>query len=139
MKNLIVAMIALIAFSNASMAQTTKEKTAKTAKVIVMVNTASWCPACKANGKRVEQQVISNYMQNNNYQIVVNDLSNDDTKAVSKTKCAEAGISGVALNNKGTGVIYFINSQTKEIISQISVTKTSEQIKNAFDSAIKTI
>jgi len=63
MKNLIVAFIALVAFGNVAMSQTTKGKqtqaSAETAKVIVMVNTALWCPACKANGQRVEQNVIS--------------------------------------------------------------------------------
>lgn len=143
MKNLIVAFIALVAFGNVAMSQTTKSKKSQlkteTAKVIVMVNTASWCPACKANGQRVEQNVISQYMKNEKCEIVVNDLSNDETKAASKTKCDNAGITDVASNNKGTGVIYFINSITKEVIAQISVTKTDEEIKKAFEDAISKV
>lgn len=143
MKNLIVAFIALVAFGNVAMSQTTKGKQiqtkAETAKVIVMVNTASWCPACKANGQRVEQNMISQYMKNDKCEIVVNDLSNDETKAASKTKCDKAGITEVASNNKGTGVIYFINSVTKEVIAQISVTKTDEEIKQAFEDAISKV
>jgi len=140
MKNLIVALIALVAFGNVAMSQT-KSKTVKaeTAKVIVMVNTATWCPACKANGKRVEQNVISQYIKNDKCLIVVNDLSNDETKVKSKTECDKAGITEVANNNKGTGVIYFINSVTKEVIAQISVTKTDEEIKKAFDDAISKV
>lgn len=143
MKSLLVALIALVAFGNVAMSQTTKRKQtqakAENAKVIVMVNTASWCPACKANGKRVEQNVISQYIKNDKCEIVVNDLSNDETKAASKTKCDKAGITEVASNNKGTGVIYFINSVTKEIIAQISVTRSDKEIKQAFEDALSKV
>jgi hypothetical protein len=46
------------------------------------------------------------------------------------------GIAGVAKSNNSTGVIYFINSDTKLLISTISVTKTTEEIKQAFDQSL---
>lgn len=140
MKNLILAFVALISFGNATFAQTKDQKTKiETGKIIVMVNTASWCPACKANGQRVEKDVISQYMNNSKCQILVNDLSNDQTKSASKKSCDKAGIAGVASKNNATGVIYFINSTTKKVISQVSVTKTDKEIRQAFDDAIQTI
>lgn len=106
-------------------------------KIIVMVNSASWCPVCQANGSRVEKNVISQYMNNNKYQIVVNDLSNAETVAKSKISCKKAGIEKVAETNTGTGTIYFINNKTKQIVAQISVSKSDEEIKEAFNSSLK--
>lgn len=128
----------LVAFVNVSLGQTKANKVSET-KVIVLVNTASWCTACQANGKRVEQEVISAYMGNNKCQIVVNDLSDEKSKTASNENCSKAGIAKIAKANKATGMVYFINSKTKEIIGQISVIKTTEEIKAAFDKAISTI
>lgn len=140
MKNLILAFVALISFGNVAISQIKdQKKKVETGKVIVMVNTATWCPACKANGQRVEKDVISQYMNNSKCQILVNDLSNDQTKSASKKSCDKAGITEVASKNNATGVIYFINSTTKKVISQVSVTKTDKEIKKAFDDAIQTI
>lgn len=142
MKKLIVAIIAIFAFANVAVSQsneTVKASKTESAKVIAMVNTASWCPACKANGQRVEKDIISQYMTNEKVEILVNDLSNKETKAVSKEKCMKAGVAGIASKNKGTGMIYFINSETKEVISKISVTESNEDIKQAFEKAISKV
>ena len=140
MKNLILAFVALVSFGNVAFSQAKNQKQKAVAtKVIAMVNTAKWCPACQANGKRVEQNVISKYMTNNKCQVVVNDLSDDNTKAASKANCDKAGITSVASSNTSTGVIYFINSSSKKVISQVSVTKTDKEIQKAFDDAIRTI
>lgn len=137
MKNLILSLFALVAFGCATNASDNGAKSPESdKKIVVMVNTAEWCPACKANGPRVEKNVISSYMKNPKCQIVVNNMTDDKTKAASKKDCEKAGITEVASTNKNTGVIYFIDSETKEIISQISVTKSDEEIKKAFDEAL---
>lgn len=137
MKTLLLSILTLVAFGNVSGASDNDSNSGnKEKKVIVMVNTADWCPACKANGPRVEKNIISEYSKNSKCQIVVNNMTDDKTKAASKKDCENAGITDVASANKGTGVIYFIDSETKEIISQISVTKSDEEIKKAFDEAL---
>lgn len=109
----------------------------KKAKIIVMVNTATWCPACAGNGARVEKEVLSSYMKNPKVSIVVNDMSNDETKKTSKASCEKAGITNVSQANIGTGMIYFIDAKTKKVLSQISVTKTTEEINTAFKNVIE--
>ncbi len=122
-----------------SQSTSTTSATNETPKVIVMVNTAKWCPACKANAKRVEENVLANYMKNEQCHIVVNDLSTEETKNASRHECEKAGITEVAANNPATGVIYFISPATKQVVSQISVTKTNEEIIKAFEQALRTI
>lgn len=137
MKNVItsIIMLLIVATSTTNAKNTiTKEKEAK---VIVMVNTATWCPACVGNGARVEKEILSSYMKNPDVSIVVNDLSNDETKKTSKASCEKAGITNIAEANKGTGVIYFVDAKTKKMISQISVTKTTEEINAAFKNVLE--
>lgn len=140
MKKLILSIITFIAFSNVIMAQSTKASTKPDAqKVIAMVTTATWCPTCRANGKRVEENVISNYRRNSKFQIIVNDRSNNETKAISKATYSKAGLTEIAKQNRGTGVIYFINAKTKILISQISLAKSNNEISRAFDYALSAI
>lgn len=137
MKNVIssVLMLLIVVTSTANAKKVIVKE--KEAKIIVMVNTATWCPACAGNGARVEKEVLSSYMKNPKVSIVVNDISNDETKATSKASCEKAGISTVAQANKGTGVIYFIDAKTKTVLSQISVTKSTEEINAAFKNVLE--
>lgn len=140
MKNLIFSFIFLFTLINGSIAQeTSNENLSGNKKLIVLVNTAKWCPVCKANGPRVEENVLSNYQNNENYQILINDLSNPETKKASEIRYSAAGISEVAKSNKATGVIYLINYKSKRLISMISLKKTDEEIINAFDKAFSTL
>lgn len=136
MKNLTGSLIVIITFLMFSGSQVKGLEKTDDKKVIVMVNTAQWCPACKKNGNRVEVDVLSQYRNNPNYQIIINDLSTKETKKASEVVYTVAGIAGVAKSNNSTGVIYFINSDTKLLISTISVTKTTEEIKQAFDQSL---
>lgn len=139
MKNLILLYIFLFSIINVSSAQEgNNENQSGNKKIIVLVNTAKWCPVCKANGPRVEKNVLSKYQENKDYQIVINDLSNKETKKASEQEYIAAGIQEVAKSNKGTGVIYFINNRSKRLISMISIAKTDEEIMNAFDKAFST-
>jgi len=58
---------------------------------------------------------------------------------VSTASCKQAGILKVADNCQTTGVIYFINDKTKEVISQVSIVKTNEEIISAFNEALAKI
>lgn len=111
----------------------------QTEKVIVMVNTATWCPVCAANGPRVKGEVVSQFMSDPGYRIVVNDMSDDASRAASKKVCKAAGIDKFAKLHTSTGTIYFINAKTKVLISKISVTEKNETIAAAFKSALSSI
>jgi hypothetical protein len=106
-------------------------------QLIVILNTAGWCPACQANGERVKTEVISKFASNPSYQIVINDLTDDATKAKSKTSCEKAGVLSFASDNTATGIIYILNAKTKELVSSVSVTKSSEEIAKVLETALK--
>ncbi len=104
-------------------------------QVIALVNKASWCHVCQANGPRVEKDLMLMLMQDKNLQVIVNDLSNDKTQAKAKPMLKKAGLTSFVKKNKGTGMVYFINAKTKQLISSISVAESNEHIMMAYKKA----
>lgn len=120
--------IVLFLFSLGGFAQTNT-------KVIAVVTKADWCPTCKVHGSRVVSEVLPLYNAPQ-VKIIVNDLTDKQTKATSKAVLMSEGIEKATSKSNTTGEITFINATTKKIISKISVAKSNEEIKNAFDEAI---
>ena len=147
MKSIQIILIALTTFSLISCStsnkatQTTSENTTKGTSIeshnaIVVINTATWCGTCQKHGMRVEEEIVSQFISDERYTIVVNNLSTDETKAESKKKLEEAGLPTFAKENNGTGLIYFMNASNKEFISKISVSKSTEAILQEFENAL---
>lgn len=111
--------------------------TKNTTKVFAVINTASWCPACQANGKRVESDIVASYMGNTKIAFIVNNLSGRKTKKASKVKLEEAKIYKSVKKIKSTGLIILINAETKEVIKQLSVTASTDELKKEIAAAIK--
>ena len=109
---------------------------AQHAKVIALVNKASWCPVCQANGPRFEKDVMPMAMANKDVQIVMNVLSDDKTKAASLPMLQKAGIASFARKNTGTGTLYFIDAKSKKLISEVSLAKSDEEIKKVYMAAL---
>ncbi|MEO6849577.1 MAG: hypothetical protein ABI166_03075 [Mucilaginibacter sp.] len=128
MKKLLVATLLFMGIAISGFAQQ--------AKVIALVNKASWCPVCQANGPRFEKDIMPMAMQNKDVQIVMNDLSDDKTKAASLPMLEKAGIASFAKKNKGTGTLYFIDAKSKKLISEVSLAKSDDEIKKVYMAAL---
>ncbi len=103
-------------------------------KVIAVVNEASWCPACQNNGERAHAA----FMENNKdgaIQFVANDLTNDETKAKSAAELKKVGLDKAMAENKGTGVVYFFDADSKKLINKISVAKSNDELAEALTTA----
>ena len=109
---------------------------AQQAKVIALMNKASWCPVCQANGPRFEKDIMPMAMQNKDVQIVMNDLSDEKTKAASLPMLEKAGIASFAKKNTGTGTLYFIGAKSKKLISEVSLAKSDDEIKKVYMAAL---
>lgn len=120
-------MILVLFVSVFSMAQSS-------AKVVAVVNHAEWCPTCVGNGERA--QVV--FMENNQDEaihFIVNDLSTDETKKASADKLKKHGLQDAMKANKSTGVAYFFDAESKELINKVSVAKTNEELAAAMKTA----
>lgn len=128
MKKLLVATLLFMGIAISGYAQQ--------AKIIALVNKASWCPVCQANGPRFEKNIMPMAMQNKDVQIVMNDLSDDKTKAASLPMLEKAGIASFAKKNTGTGTLYFIDAKSKKLISEVSLAKSDDEIKKVYMAAL---
>src|SRR5260221_8113856 len=130
MKKLVLASIILLSAAISSFAQ------GQSPKIIALINKASWCPVCQANGPHFEKDIMPMAMANKDVQIVMNDLSDSQTKATSLPMLKKAGITAFAKKNTGTGTLYFIDAKSKKLISQVSLAESDEEIKKVFMAAL---
>ena len=128
MKKLLVATLLFMGIAISGFAQSVK--------VIALVNKASWCPVCQANGPRFEKDIMPMAMANKDVQIVMNDLSDDKTIAATVPMLKKAGIVSFAKKNTDTGTLYFIDAKSKKLISQVSLAQSDEEIKKVFMAAL---
>lgn len=106
------------------------------AKLIALLNKASWCTVCQANGPRAEKELLPALMQEPNVQFVMNDLSNKQTKKASALLLDKAGLGSFAKENTGTGMLYFVDAKTKMLISSVSIAESNEQIMMTYQAAL---
>lgn len=105
-------------------------------KVIAVINKADWCGTCEKNGERVMTNVFSKYKEPQ-VTLVNNDLTDDKTIAASKEALEKLGVYELVAGEKKTGLVTFIDTKTKKVVGTISLAKSNEEIKEAFDKAIK--
>lgn len=135
MKNLILSFLFL--FSTSFLGATTLN--AEEPSLIIIVNTADWCPTCQKHGPRVEEELLSEIMKDPQYLVVINDLTDEATKSKGQTELSALGLGNFNAENNGTGRIYFVDPKSKELIDRVSVSKDSEKIRKKISKALKKI
>ncbi|MGQ1891053.1 hypothetical protein ACT29H_11495 [Thermophagus sp. OGC60D27] len=103
-------------------------------KVIAVVNHAEWCPTCQHHGERA-QEAFKEGNTDGAIQFVVNNLTNDDTRAQSAQALKDVGLDKAMTKHKGTGVVYLFDAKNKTFIDKVSVAKSNEEIKQALATA----
>ncbi len=104
-------------------------------KILAVVNNADWCHICQENKAKVENDVLPVLESNNEVVIISNNLSNDETKMNSQKELMQNGLKD--FNTKNSGVIYFVDANTHEILSKSSVANSSKKILKEFNKAYK--
>lgn len=130
-KSILVSLTLILLVTVSAMAQTE-------AKVIVVVNKATWCHVCEENGARAMAAFMANNIDKV-FLFVANDLSTDDTKKSSLEEIKKLGLESTVADLKYTGMAYFFNAQTKELIHQVSVAKSDAEIATAMVTAKNTV
>jgi len=127
LKSIFTGMAVMLLVSATAMSQ---------AKVIAVVNHADWCGTCKANGERA-MNAFSENNPDGDIQFVVNDLTNEETKQASAQSLKEHGLYEAMEAKRKTALVYFFDAQSKELINEISVGKSNEEIVSVMDKALK--
>lgn len=130
MKKLLIASLLLLGTVASGLSQ------GRQVKVIALMNKASWCPVCQDHGMHFMKDIAPMVMKNPEVKMVVNDLSNDQTRASSMEMLKQAGIAQFALENDATGRIYFIDARTKKLLSTVSIAQSDKEIIKAYKKAL---
>ncbi len=96
-------------------------------KVIAVINKADWCPVCQSNGEKIMKEVMPMFEQTN-VQFVMNDLTNDATKADSKMKLNEAKVFEAVKKISATGLLVLVDVVSGKVLEKISVAETAEKL-----------
>jgi len=105
-------------------------------KVIAVVNKADWCSTCEKNADRAMAALMESN-KDGAVQFVANDLTNDETKAKCTAELKKVGLDEAVSGFKYTGIVYFFNADSKELISKISVAKSDQELAMALTKATK--
>ncbi len=107
-------------------------------KIIAVVNQADWCSVCKANGQRA----MGAFMENNkdgSISLVVNDVTNAETKKRSATGLSNTGLTKAMEDYKASGVIYFFDAKSKKPITQVTIANSNEEIAYVMGEVKKSV
>jgi thiol:disulfide interchange protein len=96
-------------------------------KVVVIVNKADWCSICKAYGGRTVA-TFTEHNKDNYFQLIVNDVTNSDTKKASKPAIEKVGLVKTHAGTKASGLLTFYDTKTKQVLAQVTVANTEEEI-----------
>ncbi len=131
-RSIIVSTMLALLVSVSAMAQSD-------AKVIAVMHKADWCSTCEKNGERAMKALMSDN-SDMAVHIIANDVTNDETKIKSAVELEKFGLEK-AVDEKcnATGVAYFFNSETKELISQVSMAKSDQVLSSALTDAKKSL
>lgn len=120
--------IILILFAAISTALTLSSyKLTDDTKVVAIVNKADWCSICKAYAGRT----VATFTENNNdnyFQFIVNDITNEDTKKISKTAIKKVGLEKTLEGSLAAGVLSFYDVKTKTLLAQVTVANSAEEV-----------
>lgn len=137
MKNVVIRsmLFAFIAILGSSVFFSAKAQTKTTSpKVYVVINKADWCPVCQANGPRIMSEVMP-ACKDLNVKFVANDLTNEQTIATSTEALKKNKVFNAVKETNSTGVILLVDAETKKVIKQISVARSTEEIVKEITAA----
>jgi predicted protein tyrosine phosphatase len=130
MKQLICALVLVMSFSFAAKAQKIQPT------INALLTKASWCVVCQANGQRFTKDIMPMIQENKEVQIIVNDLSDKKTTAMSRKALQKADIYDFAEKNPATVILFFFIYNKKTRLSSASLSDSNEEIEKAYNKAL---
>lgn len=108
-------------------------------KLVIMVTRANWCPSCRANEDKINNELIPAFSGSKEVAIVINDVTNKRTRARSKPVLQSAGVYDISLNQQATGVVTIINASSGKIVNRFYVSYSLDKMKKIINDALSGI
>ena len=134
---LLFTFFAFVSFSNNLSAQSSlgEAPTVTLPNIAIVLSRSSQCAICKANETRVTKEFL-NKLSKTDTKFFINDLTKKDLNSATIEIFKKLEINDL-INKKDTGLIYFINLDEKKKISTISLSKSTNEIMEAYEMAKK--
>lgn len=94
-------------------------------KYYLVLVKANWCATCQKNEDRVVNEVLSK-VDTDKFLVLTRDMTNIDTRASSLEIMRTHHLEYVKL--RSTGMLFFVDTQTKEIVESTSISKSNSEI-----------
>ena len=101
-----------------------------------MVTRANWCPTCRANEGKINNELIPAFFNSKDVAVVINDVTNKRTKARSKPTLQSVSVYDISLKEQATGLVTIINPATGKILSRLYVSYSLDAMKKAIADAL---
>ncbi len=101
-----------------------------------MVTHANWCPTCRANEGKINNELIPAFLNSKDVLVVINDVTNKRSKSKSKPELQSAGVYDISLMEQATGLITIINPSSGKIVSRMYVSYSLEAMKKTIADAL---
>ncbi|UXP32598.1 thioredoxin domain-containing protein [Reichenbachiella agarivorans] len=119
MKSGLIMLCLLIVLSSQVNAQSTD--------LYIVINEATWCPYCKANGQRIHQ-LIDEYTEGKQIVVLSNDVTDGETKKKTEPQLEEMGVLYYMKNHKEAAVIFVFDAKTKKIAEKFSIKTDNKKV-----------
>ena len=124
----LLAAIAIMAFVPQSVKAQCGEEEKSETKLVAAVFHSDYCGACKK--MKPEVMALQPKLEGKNVEWVDFDFTSAETKAASKKRAADLGLSELYADNQSTGFVLLIDSESKETVAKLtSRQKTDEMYK----------
>jgi thiol-disulfide isomerase/thioredoxin len=129
MKVRFVKFAVLIAISGLSLfsAQQLKAQSTSGTKIYGVVNRATWCPVCQANGERFMKEVMP-AVSNLGISFVTNDLTNHASILQSDKVLRTDKLLNAVGDIKSTGVLILVDNSSKKVLRTLSLAEPTEKL-----------
>ena len=126
-------MVSTSAEAPSSAAATSSRSPASSAPMVAIVTRADWCSVCKANGERAGRVLFAS-AKDGKIEIVVNDITSDETAARSLRVLEAKGLTDVSAG-AAPGTIAFIDPTTRKRVAEITVAHQDDEIRHVVQLA----
>jgi len=97
----------------------------------IVINEATWCKYCKANGERINQ-LIDKYALNNKVLVINNDVTNEET-------LQKLGLFEFMEYRKEAAVVFVFNAKTSKITDRFTIKLDNQKIIANLNKSLKMV
>lgn len=104
----------------------------------IVVNEATWCKYCKANGARIHE-LIDEYALNTHIVVINNDVTDEESKKKTIPALKDLGVYDYMVKHKESAVVFVFDAKTKKIMDKFSIKLTNEKILTHLNDVLERV